>query len=306
MKLTEKIYINLAIINYLNELRANIRMNMRDMAKAIDKSPAYITKLEKGEIHTMELITLSKWIEKVYGDDIESTINTIDYIYGILRTDEMTSSKEDSIKSYENFSDAYALISVPDGLKQYINCQIKDLGVNLENVVDKMKSEANDGKFDYEAIECIFQDGNTYSEYTTILTILFTINKIKEEMEKEDKINIKQILNEYEFYSIRERFNHFGRKGYSKDYSLFDRNIDNLVSSFEKISSQDIGYTNKKMESIIKNLNNDLGLSFAYMSLNLSSLSNIPYNIKDEFLHKVKELIEEYSTKGKNRMQIYD
>ena len=60
------------------------------------------------------------------------------------------------------------------------------------------------------------------------------------------------------------------------------------------------------MESIIKNLNNDLGLSFAYMSLNLSSLSNIPYNIKDEFLHKVKELIEEYSTKGKNRMQIYD
>ena len=47
---------------------------------------------------------------------------------------------------------------------------------------------------------------------------------------------------------------------------------------------------------ISSNLKNDIGFTIAYMSVNLSSISELSFQQKQAFLSDIKKLIEKYSS----------
>lgn len=326
-----KITINPQIAAYLKRIRTESGVSAKEISERLNKSPAYITKLEHGNIKTIDINDMQKYIIIACKNNDIAIDNAIDYIYGKLKPDVISSSEEVyELEAYENFDKVNRKIPVPDDLKEYILNELKEIGYTLSDLVDKAnlnefvevpkdredieynKWYFNNGaysillKLDYNEINTIFQTPNSVSNYVTMQALLYNICLIKGEDDVSAGSSSRRILKDFHFYTLRERHENLGKSQSTKDDQLFHQNISNLISAFTAISDQDVIYANKRLEAIISNLKNDIGFAFAFMSLNLSSVIEFDYDTKKELLQKIKELIEEYSQKGKDKIQKFD
>lgn len=326
-----KVTINPQIATYLKRIRTESGVSAKEISEKLNKSPAYITKLEHGNIKTIDIYDLQKYINIVCKNNEKAIDGAIDYIYGELKPNVISSPEEISdLEAYENFDKVNRKIPVPDELKEYILNELKEIGYTLSDLVDKANlNEFVEGlkdrddveynrwyfvngaysillKLDYNEVNNILKTPNSISNYITMQALLYNICLIKGENDVSAGSSSHKILKDFHFYTIRERHENFGKSKSTKDDQLFHQNISNLISALTAISDQDVIYTNKRLEAIIKNLKNDIGFAFAFMSLDLSSVIEFDYDTKKDLLQKIKELIEEYSQKGKDKIQKFD
>ena len=326
-----KITINPQIAAYLKRIRTESGVSAKEISEKLNKSPAYITKLEHGNIKTIDIYDLQKYINIVCKNNEKAIDGAIDYIYGELKPNVISSPEEISdLEAYENFDKVNRKIPVPDELKEYILNELKEIGYTLSDLVDKANlNEFVEGlkdrddveynrwyfvngaysillKLDYNEVNNILKTPNSISNYITMQALLYNICLIKGENDVSAGSSSHKILKDFHFCTLRERHENLGKSQSTKDDQLFHQNIENLISALTAISDQDVIYTNKRLEAIIKNLKNDIGFAFAFMSLDLSSVIEFDYDTKKDLLQKIKELIEEYSQKGKDKIQKFD
>ena len=74
-----KVYVTQELAETIKSIRLQNKILSKDLANIIDKSPAYVTKLEKGEIQTIDIDELNKIFNYIIGDDtsFDETIQKI-------------------------------------------------------------------------------------------------------------------------------------------------------------------------------------------------------------------------------------
>ena len=226
-----KITITPIISSYLKGLRSDTGITVRAMAESINKSPAYVSKLERGEIGTMDLDTMYKYVGAACKNDDIEIGNTLDYIYNELQANVSSTPDEiQELEAYENFDKVKRQIPVPQDLKTYIINEIDSINYSLSDVVEiinqnedvpflKNKKDVqynkfyfiNGGysillKFEYEKIHDILYKDNTSCPYLTMQALLYRIFRLKGEKEVNASILAGQTLTEYKFYSLNVRY----------------------------------------------------------------------------------------------------
>ncbi len=209
------------------------------LAKHISKSPAYISKLERGEIKTIDIKVFESIISFIFGNNIDK--NTIvNKIYDSLKIKYSDKEIEEALW-FLNYSTVSCKIPIPKALIEHINTLLKDHNISSSYLLKRINS--NESLSEKDKISPHIEDNLWYSNknengehiriniseqylssvldgtrdrsaYIFILCILFYINKIIKYQDKADITNdeynelINQstdTLNNYKFYSIIEK-----------------------------------------------------------------------------------------------------
>ena len=319
-----KLNMSIEIATYLKETRLKSNITAKDMAEYIDKSPAYITKLEKGDIQAIDLDVFRSFLSKCFGNDELKITEAIEYIYQTFNASIFASEEEEkSRKEYEDFDKVSRKIPLSNELKQEIFSRIEQSGYNLKQIIDKINQNddvpdlknrpdvkpntwyCSNGvssiliKLDYDEINNILNSPNSSCNYITIQSILYTINRLNELKPIQAMNEACQTMAQFKFYTISERHKYYGKDDLAAKDDVENREkIRSLLSFLTALSDQNVSVTNMQLGRILNNLKMDIGFTFAFMSLDLGKLENVTRASKKDFLIEVKELIDKYAKKS--------
>lgn len=318
-----KLIINNKFAEYLKEIRTKANIPAKDMASSLQKSPAYITKLEKGEIKSLDYEIIIMFLNKVFDGKIEKINESLDYIYNTLNVSFNVSQEElEKKQAFENFDKVARKIPVSQELQDYIKQQLSEINYDVESLVYiinqnndvkdiVLPDNAEKNKWYYNSngngcvlveLNCddvnkILNDKHVSSNYLTIQAILYTINRIKGMSEYQSTSEALEKMKDFKFYSVAERHRYINEDELSsKDDIQNKRLINSIIDSLVAVSDANVTYANNQFKKISSNLKNDIGFTIAYMSVNLSSISELSFQQKQAFLSDIKKLIEKYSS----------
>lgn len=319
-----KLNLTKEIASYLKETRLETNVSAKAMAEHIDKSPAYITKLEKGEIQTIDMDMLFSYLSLCYDNDETKITESFDYIYKTFKISVYSSDEEiQSREAYENFDKVNRKIPLSNDLKKEILSRIESSGYDLHQIVDTI-NQNNDVpelknrldiipnkwyysngassillQFDYDDIVYILNTPDTSCNYITVQSILYTIGRLNGLSPVQAMNDAYQTMTKFKFYSISERHKYLNQDEYATKHDIDNRKkINVLLSILTTLSDQNVSLANIQIDRIINNLKMDIGFAFTFMSLDLSKLKNVTRNTKKDFLLEVKKLIDRYADKS--------
>lgn len=336
-----KVNITKELAEKIKELRIANKIKAIELAEHIKKSPAYITKLENGEIKTLEydeLLIIFKFLSK----DEADLGKIIDKLSLELNSEEL---KEQTW--FSNFDTVVREIPIPSELVDYINRKISDLGLTISYVVDyvnknedlvdlikkynldinKFKSnywhtyefpDGNNGSFiimnlNLNHITKILEKKVDTSNYVTIQSLLYNLFRIEHGLDKpiteEENLDIKNkvrdILNSYKFYSTFE-------KNKVLENAVTKQEFDSLLNEFDitnrKLINELLGYIRFLSEFNVKYTNDKIVLvnrNFNWDSSFSLTLASLPFydldNISKSLKSSLLEEIRELINKYKNK-----
>ena len=324
---------NLGVL--LKNLRTQYNIKAVDVSKLLGKTGAYITKLEKAEIKTIDFEDLIKILKFITGNKenfdkaIEKLISEINLQY----TDEEIKKEEWTL----NVDTVARILPITEDLSKYISDKITELKItplelskyinsNFElcDDIDIENSPKNLWVFNNghpyivmdvseKEIEDIISGLKTSSNYVTIQAIILSLNKIAKYELNEAYSITKKTLNDFGFYTLSEKYkrmknineknklNNLLANKDNEDLNSFDRlNISLLASVVEHISAFshiDVEYTNSKLKTMVNNFNSDAPLEIAMLGIDIQKLKTIDIKLKREFIEEINNLIDSYSTK---------
>lgn len=327
-----KLNLTKEIALYLKSIRLSSNISAKTMAEHMSKSPAYITKMEKGEIQSLDMDSLVLYLSICYNNDDNSINEAIDYIYQTYNVSIHSSEEEkQSRQSYINFDKVHRLIPLTSELKEAILLKIEASGFNLNQIVDKINQNDDvpdlknrsdikpntwyfeNGQYaillnlNYDEIHNILYSPNTSCNYITIQSILYTIGRLNG-LEKMQAMNeAHQVMLNYKFYDIHERHKYLGQDEFAAEHDIENRKkIQTLLNFITAISDQNVTTANSQIDKIINNLAMDIGFSFAFMSIDLCKLKNITRNQKKNFLLEVIKLIDKYTQSLDSNIDMFE
>lgn len=237
------------------------------LAEHINKSPAYVSKLEKGDINSIDIKELSSILRFITKEN--SNTKSAEQIYLSLKL--KYSPKEiDEQLWFRNYDTIERLIPIPHELLEYINNELVNnsisrsyLNIRINSNEALSKDEISDTSkpeniwysvpygnsfksnikihFPLDSMEDILDGKTESSRYMFIFCIVFYIQKIIKYNEKviisDDDYNLlyqntTNILNSYKFYSISER-----NILYNAEIKKANQELEGLLNSFSQQNS---------------------------------------------------------------------
>lgn len=307
-----KVNITKELGDKIKELRIMNKVKAVDLAEHINKSSAYITKLESGDIKTInydELLTIFNFISK-NEDDLGKIIDKLS-----LESD--TEDLEDQTW-FMNFDTVERKIPIPSDLIDYINKKISNLGLTIPYVIDyvnknedlldiinkhnidtnKIKSNLwhtefiDDKPISFiimklnlnEIIEILEKKQDT-SNYVTIQSILYNLFRLEygsnNPLSEEENIKIKKevitILNSYRFYSSVEKSRVLNTAANKQE---FDSLLNDFDIANQKLINEFLGYISFLSEFNVKYTNEKLTLlnrNFKWDASYILAISSLPF-----------------------------
>lgn len=263
-----KIEVTEGLAQTIKMLRNQNGIKSKDLAEAINKTPGYITKLEKKELKTIDLELVDIIFSILLGDDYQKT-ETWENIYTTLQI-KLSRTEIEYEVWFTNFDTVYRHIPVPDELIDFLNEKIVSLNIDRDYLLERinanealseeeLQDESLKSNVWYQSIgkkgvsikidmprEILFdfldkkEDSFPYVFVFCILYYLLKIEKygdvvyINEPQIAELNSETTTILNEYKFYSIVERENLVSTANTQEEIqsilSSFDNENINLVS----------------------------------------------------------------------------
>lgn len=324
------------ITNELGMALKNFRIEHEVTATSIvnefSKASTYITKLEKGEIKKIDanfLIAMCNYITKS-DSGLKIFLSKIGRNYSEYSDETKLILKNiDELLIEHNISSAFI-----DELNLYIN----EHNINIQQLADKINAneDLNDIEFSISnaPINEWFYSDATNDRISIKLDVPVTY--LKDILEK--KIcTIYYVIAEAILYALyrlgnendahtfansKLRINNIIRCIGPNIIEVNDDNMDSLFGGLQPETSEALhdiasylklvvnltkkdGYGLKHIQQINSNLETDLGFSFAYMSINLESLSSKSKETKQEFLKELRVLIDKYS-QDETGLDIYE
>ena len=225
----------------IRTIRIENRILSKDLAASINKSTAYISKFEKGDIKTIDTDDLYTILQLLFCDDNDQGI--IEKIYQSLR---IKYSREEiaQILWFKNYDTVDRKIPVPEGLIDYINTVIIDNHISKKHLLFRINAneslpeetktdpsipfnrwfhtQLDDGRhidqikihMSLDRFESILNKGVEKAPYIDLLCIVFYILKTKKyneavliDPEENDALmqEASNTLSKYKFYTVSER-----------------------------------------------------------------------------------------------------
>ena len=140
----------------IRALRTERGVRSGDLAEKIKRSRSYITKLEQGAVADIDISLLKQILSYIVGDDVNEQNTAIN---NMLDNEIITlTDKEVEERVWKlNFDTVIRRITVSDNLIGYINSQLNQSGISVEQVVEKANLN--------EDLQYLFQDGEPMSKY---------------------------------------------------------------------------------------------------------------------------------------------
>jgi len=175
------------LASVIKSTRISQNVTAKSVAEHINKSQAYISKLEKGELKSIDQTLLISIFEYILGSEeaFQEFLNdTLSPIFSSL-TLRLSKEEIDQQLWYKNFDTVLRLIPIPESLVQSINEKMVDNNIDIYTLVERINANemmVNDGK-DLNAYPSntwfIDNDnGKVNSEYIKISLDLQTLNDI--------------------------------------------------------------------------------------------------------------------------------
>ena len=249
-------------------IRQQNNIQSKAVAEHVGKSSAYISRLEKGEIKSIDSVLLDKILEYICGDNIESG-EIVSVLYDTLT---IRYSKEEIDKQIwlMNYDMIARRVPIPEELVKSINEMMESYSISRPHLLERINAnesltaeEISDSSIEYnrwyskddgkkqiikmklemQDLDVILDKKARSSPYIIILSILYYILKIAEygddtDLSDNDNADLMekatQILNAHKFYSIAEKNKILKtirtEQQYNELLSTFDIENSNIIS----------------------------------------------------------------------------
>lgn len=245
----------------LRLIRIQNSVSAKDLSKHVNKSPSYITKLEKGYIKSVDSDLIDRILKYITNDDSEGE-KLAEEVFSTMKQ-RYTKDEIDQQVWFTNYDTVFRQIPVPGSLIDYLNEKINNNDISIEYLLSRINSnealpdediqddtieyniwyaskvcsgtQSIKVKFNIDQLIALFSGKISAVPYYVILTILFYIFKIEEyqsqtvisDDEYKELLNkTKDILNSYKFYSLIEKENIIAK-------AENDEQLSRLLNSFD-------------------------------------------------------------------------
>lgn len=246
----------------LRGIRLQNKVQAKNLAMHIQKSAAYVSKLESGNIQTIDTEELYKILQYISNES--NSTELANQIYRSLKFKYSSKEIEEQLW-FVNYETVECLLPLPDELIDSFNARIEQLGISRQYLHDRINSneaisqeEINDSSIGYnqwyhqkskegnsQSIKICLSDKNLdaildkkydVAPYIFIFSILFYLLKIEQYGNKialSDEENSALMrkttdeLNSYKFFSISEKNILISEKQTKEE-------VQNLLSSFDR------------------------------------------------------------------------
>lgn len=255
-----RVIVTKELADTLRELRLQKKIQAKQLATHINKSPAYVSKLESGKIQTIADDELFEILEYISDSD---NMNSI--MESILATLELKYSKKDIEEQvwFTNFDKITRQIPIPSELIDGINNRMLAKRIDRSYLLSRIN--ANEGitaderynksipentwfnsketgrlciKINLPAIvlEDLLEKRLRSSNYTSLMCVVYYLTKIEKYGEKVDIsddedlkicIETEDYLNSFKFYSLLQ-------KGYLLEQQKNEEDRNSLLNSFDR------------------------------------------------------------------------
>lgn len=310
----------------IKELRIKNKIKSKDISAAIDKSPTYFSKLEKGEIQKIDYDDLMKIFHTIFPDRKIFEVRFEEFINKCtLKYSEDEFKKQTWIM---NFDTVYRQIPIPPELVDYCNKQMEIAKISMSEVVARINlnedianknldySKYNKNEWYWENewfavmdissddIEKILNRQNQTANYITIEALVYNILKFLIPDFVQAHAKTIEILTSFKFYSIVEKNRKLAQTHSPEELDEiltdFDKVNDklkrNIIKNIERFSTLNIKYANEKLMALSNNFDADAPITIAYLGVELSALKDLDINTKRKFIQDIENLVEKYKT----------
>ena len=217
----------------LKNLRIQRNVKAIDVAKSINKTGAYISKLEKGVLNTIEESDLIEIIHYLSDDEEQFNEN----IRQLLSDTTMKYSKEESQNEewQLNLDLFHRFISVPKEYKTIVQKKIEELDLTISELTDYINSNSdlyNDERFSKELLDnaeknhwyfnngvsfivvhveedtlqnIIYSEEKGATNYSMLLCILVSLFRLEKYSHDESYSNARKILNKLHIQTLSDK-----------------------------------------------------------------------------------------------------
>lgn len=296
-----------------------------ELAKEIDKSTAYISKLEAGGFKNIDfhmLLDIFKFIigdKEDFNDFVEKTLEKCHIEF----TDEELEKQKWMLK----FDTEVRQIPISQELVGFISDKLKHLNISAESVIREINKntelkECNIKiKDEYEFNTYIEDEGKTFIvynleddllakilarniksvNYITMKGIIRILLKLQGVSDNEDKA--VEILNSFKFYTLAERNKLLSKNEHDKAINEilndYDRDnikyVNSIFGNIKILSNWNIDYTNERLENLAKSFDTDAPFILSVIGRNYFDLKDLKVEDKKKFLTELKELINKFA-----------
>ncbi len=265
-----KVQVTSQLAELIKTIRIQNSILSKDLAAYLKKSPAYISKLESGEIQSLDRDMLFDVLEYItkgnssFDEIIEEVFATLKFKY--------TREEIENQLWFENFDTVERLIPIPEELVDEFNNQIKELNITRshllaringnESIEDSIRNDSTYPKNEWfhinestpkkrfiiidlsdKSLNDILDKKVTKSVYIFILAIQFNLLKIKKYGDSKDiddssvqdtMIGAIDTLNKFKFYSLSEKDKLINKAETPEEYdrilNTFDRQNQEVIN----------------------------------------------------------------------------
>lgn len=306
----------------LKNFRIEHEITATSIVNDFEKSPTYITKLEKGDIKKIEtdfLIALCNYITKSE-DGLRKFLSKVARNY--LEYSEETKL---ILRNIDNLIIEHPITS---SFIEEVAIYMNEHNIDIEQLAEKINAnedlkDLNQPLSNFEANILLDSDSSNYSHFikleipTTYLKDLLSnkITKIHYIIAEGILYSLYRLGNEKDarsFANSKLRVNNIIPYIGSTVIEINDENMDRFFGGLQPEASDALqgiasglklivnltkkdDYGLKHIQQIESNLKSDLGFTFAYMSIDLEKLIIKSKQSKQNFLYELRELVEKYS-----------
>ena len=332
-----------SMLNFIKDNRDKYNMKASVLAEKIDKSSAYISKLDKGDYKTISYEDLYFMLGKICGDETNGKMLVDDFLTNyIIDVNDDQLLEDYGLMTYD---DVLRMIEVPSDLIDYINEEISNNNLDIIDIISKANENndlpnfAKNPKYDYNVyyfnekdemqksesnlsfikihlldtvVLEILKKENPKSNYLTIQALLYTIYRQQDYDETLSSIMAENFLSKFHFFNlVGMRRAKFAAESKTKAFkemdnmpTLFVSTLCNFANVTFSFFEKNPGYTISKISGFHHNLFEEASFVMAILDLPLYKLKDINIEDKRNFLKEVEQLITKNSKKKPGDIQI--
>lgn len=329
-----RVVVTQELANTIKLIRQQNNIPSKNVAENIDKSSSYISRLESGQIKSIDSKLLDQLFELICGDNVES----FELVSKLYETLTVRYSKEEIDRQiwFINYDTISRRIPIPSSLIQDINSKIQEHKISIPYLLSRINAneslseeELTDDSIplnlwyasgsdikikillSLDEVEAILSRKKQSSSYTEIQAIVFYLFKIifygeVIHLEETDYVkvmeNATRFLSSHKFYSLPERDKVL--KSVQSDEQIKEvlnsieiensEIIYNILSGFKFASDTDVELTNEYLKALLKNFKSDLWFMLKIVSLNFNELEDFSITLKKRFISEINKLIDTY------------
>ena len=327
-----KVVVEKGLAEAIKTVRIQNGIAAKDLADALGKSRSYISKLEAGEIHSIdseELIKCFQFISKEEELDeiLEQVFKTVSIKYSRKEIDQML--------WLDNFDKVYRRVPVPVGFAETYRGMLLESGITYERLAEEInknifipESERNikgipdnewfqAGKNTYikmkvfpEQIEAILTGKINKANYVLLLAIVLYYLRLTEykevdtfDSEQTTEISKKAqtILEQYKVYTLSRKSEIVEQAVNAQELrerlSAHEMENANVIGQFNPLlhlySYYDVEAANRLIREFTENMAWDAPFIMQVAGLPFYKLENSSFRLKKELLDKIRVLLKE-------------